>query len=144
MSTETTLQKFRRRIPQFSSDSDEVITAWLHDATEVLCTSAFGDRYEEAAIYYAAHLRARAEISMLMQTGGAASALAFQGIASSVKEGDLQIAFRGYSGNPHAKSLPDDELAMTIYGQQYLRVRDETITPAGFAPTRIDGRISRF
>jgi len=125
--SETSLQKYRRRIPQFASSTDEVINGWLSDATAALCPTSFGQRYQDAVIYYAAHLQAMAEISGLMASGGPGAVFGYAGIASSVKEGDLSVSLRAGSGNALANTLADDFFLITIYGRQYIQIRDSVV-----------------
>lgn len=136
---ETSLQKYRRRIPQFASSSDDVINGWLTDASSALCAASFGSRYQDAVIYYAAHLQAVADISAQMAAGGPGSVLGYAGLASSVKEGDLTIALRAGSGNAQAQSMSDDFLALTIYGRQYAHIRDSTVPRLSWVRTDIRG-----
>lgn len=119
-----TLALYRARIPAHAAVLDAVVETHLDDAIEAHTASGWGERYDVAMVYYAAHNIERTPGSgantLTANTAGALSSSNGQGLNSS---------FQTHS----TKSGEDFDLRTTKYGQRYLEIRNTRAFTAPFA-----------
>lgn len=116
--------KFILMHPEFANDSDKLVQAYLERALLFLDDSVWGVHYEQAVMLESAHNLALAKIA------GSDSGGAFQGAVgpiTSVSAAGISTSFATLS--PQGKSATDDWYNKTVYGQQFLRLRNMTIAP---------------
>ena len=103
---------------EFKSVPGKKIDIYLTNASRRIDQDAWGDCYEEATAYLAAHL--------LVSGGGAGGAGgAVAGPITSQSVGDLSRSY----GQVNVGSAGDETYATTKYGQMYLELRRECIVP---------------
>lgn len=116
--------KFLIMHPEFANDSDKFVVAYLERALNQLSDLAWGTNFEQAVMLESAHNMALAKIA------GNDSSGAFQGAVgpiTSVSAAGISTSFATLS--PQGKSATDDWYNKTVYGQQFLRLRNMTIAP---------------
>lgn len=107
--------------PEFKNVADDEVCKWIDFAKPFVSKKKFGNAYEHALAYLAAHkmkMAGRGDNSM----GKVDDALR----VSSYSEGDVSIGFSVSQGN---NMSVDAEYALTIYGIQYLSIRRSKIIP---------------
>lgn len=105
---------FKALFPELSAESDARITIMIGIATLSVSPSAWGTLADPATAYLTAHMLALAKRGV----GGAS------GPVTSSKVGELS---RGYAD---LTALLKSELAATVYGAEYLRMRRQIlVTP---------------
>lgn len=115
------LKIFRIVATEFSDVADEDVFKWIELAKPFVSRKKFGNTYEHALAYLAAH---KLKMSGYGDTtmGKVDDALR----VSSFSEGDASIGFSVSQGN---NMSVDAEYALTIYGVQYLSIRRSKIIP---------------
>ena len=113
---------FRTRFPEFSDDTeftDDRVQLFIDDTVLYMGTdeNRWGDKYNTAQIYLTAHLLSVAMSSEA--SGGNASASA--GVISSKSAGGVSVTRQIVN---KVRSEEDDFYMSTVYGQQFLILRD--------------------
>lgn len=105
--------------PEFEDEPDATLDKALALAAQRINAGAFGQTYEQAAVFMAAHIL---KLRALSSGASAAQKLGFVGPVTSVKSGDLSLSGPGL---PAGNSGNDDEtgLSRTEYGRSYLDLR---------------------
>lgn len=114
------LTLLRTIAPEFEELEDTVLQTWLDLTQPLVSKSAFGEAYEQAVAYLAAHR---------MKMAGLGAEGAFGNIADrtgvvSYTEGATSVSFGNNTGVAGAES----SLSLTTYGMEYLRLK-QTIIP---------------
>lgn len=109
----STVALAQRLVPEFAALADDVVEAWLADATMLLNVAAFGTSWPYACAYYAGHL-------YLQSIGGAAGSSAAPGPASALHDRNWSINFAPAASSP---TVPTDDLTETVPGRRYLEIR---------------------
>jgi len=121
-----TLEEFIVAFPAFATTDETTIQWWLDFNTRLLDSGAWDTYYSDAIGFTTAH-----ELSLALQA--ASSPLgAFKGavgVVSSVSAAGVSTSFSGLD----TTSRSDFWYSKTIYGQQYLRLRDITMAPGVMA-----------
>lgn len=111
--------------PQYASEPDDTLEVFLSMAAEQMDAEAWGTLYEQGAAYLAAHLLTlRDRGQQAAGHGGAAGAV------TSVSEGDQSIGYAG--GGSTAQTPTEEALSSTTYGEQFLQLRGQLASTAGF------------
>ena len=106
----TALEIFRMIASEFASMTDEDVQKWLDLAAEFIDQETFGDKYDSAVAYYAAHL-------IKVESGNGTA-----GAIEEKKVGDLRIKY--HQGNEALMGFNT-----TSYGQQYLVIQKGCVVP---------------
>ena len=106
--------------------SDAIVEQFLTTTSSRLDATAFGSKFAEASVWYAAHLLFK---SGTLALPGATVTVA--GTVTSLKTGDESIGLAA-PGATSSATLADADLTSTHYGQQFLALRN---TRADSAPT---------
>ena len=117
----TTLATFRRLIPEFEDESNDIVNGFLSDAVSEMNVAAWTEagQLQRGAVYLAAHLMAVRKASEALATSAFPPS-----VVSNVTEDKLSIGFR----DPSAGVTPGQtSLASTTYGQEYIRLRKKVI-----------------
>lgn len=107
---------FKTRFPEFSSVTDVRIQAFLDDATLILSPCAFGDLYDLAVYYYAAHKLYMADLQA--SSGSGSGGNGGFGVKKRKKVGKLEVE---YDTSGFSEALLNDFLR-TQYGRDYLDI----------------------
>lgn len=128
------LATFRTLFKEFSDVPDKDVNEYLDIFAPMVSKKKFGGKYGLALAYYVAHKMAMNGLGKTSETllGGAVSAsdaasLSAAGI-TSVKDGETSISFSG-GGTESGKSGSDAEYEKTVYGIQFMAIRDSCIVP---------------
>lgn len=97
--------------PELATVADETLDAWLTFAAARISATAWGDLYEQAACYLAAHLYTVSQRSASGESGA--------GAVVGRKAGDLEIRYGAVVGVLSS----DATLATTPYGVEFLSLR---------------------
>lgn len=122
-----TPDKVRTLAPEFSDDSDEVLTTWIELARERMAApSVWGRVYGTAVAYLAAHLKTIAARGAADEAGsGAGAGLGGVGPVTSAKVGRWSVtmggAMTGAESGLDAKA--DASLVTTRHGKEFLALR---------------------
>jgi hypothetical protein len=108
------LALFRVLAGEFSAVADGTVENFLAYAALRIDTGIWGNVYDQALVYLAAHM-----LKMDPSYGGAYTGAA--GAVIAQKDGDLS---RSYAAPPAVSSLTDSYLLRTSYGAQFLALRD--------------------
>lgn len=120
----TVIETIRLIAPEFNDVSDATISMWEEVMSPMVGKKVFGKLYETALAYLICH--------KLKMTGEGESALGALGSVStgfsigSVSDGGTSISFSGGGQNNLVK---DAEYGLTIYGTQYLNLRNMVVVP---------------
>lgn len=115
------LRIFRIIATEFSDIADEEILKWIELAKPFVSKKKFGNTYDHALAYLAAHKLKMAGYGDTTM-GKVDDALR----VSSFSEGDASI---GFSVSQVNNMSVDAEYALTIYGMQFLSIRRSRIIP---------------
>lgn len=118
-----TVANFKTRFPEYTSVADERIQLFLDDAIAELCESAWGDRYETAVYYLAAHFLALA----LATEAGNPSGLS--PVTSAGADG-LSTSFGRFTYTSVSQAYWES----TSYGREFMRMK-RTAFAGGFVAT---------
>ncbi len=130
----------RTLFKEFASVTDEDLGAYLETFSPMLSRKRFGDKYDLALAYYTAHKMSMNGLGEMSENllGGTvsateAAALSAAGVAS-VKDGETAISFAAGNGSAGSgNSGTDAEYRKTVYGVQYMAIRDSCIVPITIA-----------
>ena len=119
---------FRLTIPAMSDVSDAELILDFSIYGDYVSERRFGRLYPKALSFFVAHMRTL-NTMIANAEGGAGNVNLTAGGLTSEKEGQLA---RGYASTTSAAlgSAGDDLLKKTLYGQQFLMLRDMVIAPA--------------
>jgi len=120
------LNIIRVTIKEFAEVTDEEINTFVLLAEPFVNEKKFGNKYQQALAYLAAH---KMKLYGFGSTLGMGSMGDMVGV-SSVSEGESSVSFSNQSGSMSS----DAEYRLTIYGMQFLELRRScimTITSAG-------------
>ena len=123
-----TYDEFIEEFPAFAAMDEVRITSALSLSALFLSDSAWGSFYSDAVGLDAAHNLA------LLDTAKKNPSAAFQGAAgpvSSVSAAGVSTSFN--SADVKAGSKADSWYSKTVYGQLFLRLRDNAIPPGSMA-----------
>ena len=119
------LEIIRVIAPEFSAVSDEVIDKWVEIVRPMVSRKQFGKLYPHALAYLICH--------KMKMAGGGDNPLGDMGMigamgfaVGSVSEGGSSISF---GANQSSNLATDAELALTVYGLQFLQLRKMCIVP---------------
>lgn len=105
----TALEIFRKAAPEFNSMTDEEVQGWFDFASPLVSSKRFGQLYNHALAYYAAHL-----IKLLQLQNDSSAASSVANLVVSEREGDLQRQYASPS------EIPEDAVLLsTSYGRQF-------------------------
>lgn len=127
-STAELIAVFRLTIPAMSDVTDAQLALDFSTYSDYVSEGRFGKLYPKALCYFVAHMRTLND--MIANAGGDAGSVNLTaGGLTSEKEGQLA---RGYANTDSsaAGSAGDNLLKKTLYGQQFLMLRDMVIVPA--------------
>lgn len=126
----TTLELFRQLAPDIpvSVVSDARVEIYLELVGQRLSAEEFGVLFEQAVIYYAAHLL---QLAPDGGSGGIGGGGLSGGAITSKKTGDEAIGFGSAATSVSVPvTLGDADLLQTHYGRQYLAIRDSRAATA--------------
>lgn len=128
------LETFRLLFGDFSDVSDEEVNKYLSVFAPMVSKKKFGSSYNLALAYYVAHKMAMNGLGKTSENflGGTVSvsevaSYAVAGI-SSIKDGETSLSF-STGESESGKSGSDAEYKKTVYGVQYMAIRDSCIVP---------------
>lgn len=121
----TQLELFRKIAPELDTLDDEEVNDVLCFIGDIVSKKQFGKVYDRAVALLTAHQLTLQNIIRNDENGGAATSIT-AGAVTSEREGDLQ---RSYGGVSSSSNAADDLLKKTVYGLQYLALRDLFIVP---------------
>jgi len=123
--TEELIAVFRLTIPAMADVTDEELASDFDIYGDYVSAKRFGKLYSKALSYFVAHMRTLN--TMIAEAGNnAGDAVLTAGSLTSEKEGQLQ---RTYGGADSASGVDSDNLLRkTLYGQQFLLLRDMVVT----------------
>lgn len=113
---------------EFSEVSDETIEKWLELSKPFISAKKFGKTYYQALAFLTAH-----RLKMAGYGDNNNGSISDAMLVSSYSEGEASISFAASQSN---NLLADAELALTVYGLQFLTLRRScvvTIVSAGEA-----------
>lgn len=124
------LATFRALFREFESVADPVIDLYLDDASETLDMAAWGRCYAKAVLYYTAHelALANARVSSAAMVGDTVT-IPQSGKLQSGSQGGISFSFE----QSQAKSMSDEWLAQSPYGQSFAALRRQCLMPAHLA-----------
>ena len=123
-----TYDEFIEEFPAFALLDDTKVESALSFSSRFLSDSAWGSFYSDAVGLDAAHNLA------VLDTAKKNPSAAFQGAAgpvSSVSAAGVSTSFNSAAVTPGSKS--DSWYSKTVYGQLFLRLRDNVIAPGSMA-----------
>ncbi|MCD8397539.1 MAG: DUF4054 domain-containing protein [Lachnospiraceae bacterium] len=120
----TVLELIRMFAPEFDDMEDSELEKWIETIAPMVSKKQFGNMYKQALAYLVCH--------KLKMAGNGESPLGDLGTigvgfaVGSVSEGGSSISF----GASQSSNLATDaELALTVYGLQFLQLRRSVIIP---------------
>lgn len=130
----SSLQLFRDLFPEFSAVADATITAWLGVAASRLSSRAFGQLYQQAAVFMAAHFVELAQRRLAASAGGGTGGgIGLSGPITSIKTDRLSMSAQGIQNR---RNMTDEFFSRTDYGLDFLSLRDSIPT----SPLVMNGR----
>jgi len=120
----TTVEDFRTRFPEFSNVAtypDARVQLFLDDAALCIDEGIYGDMYDLAVCYLAAH-----ELYLGTQTASSSGNAEKVGPVSSKSAGQVTVA-RGVASVDLTD--PDAYYLKTTYGQKFINIRDKVKIP---------------
>lgn len=128
------LETFRLLCKDFSDVGDEEVSNYLSIFAPMVSKKKFRSNYNLALVYYVAHKMAMDGLGKTSENSlGAAisvsdvAAYSAAGV-TAVKDGETSISFLAGSSES-GKSGADAEYEKTVYGRQYMAIRDSCIVP---------------
>lgn len=120
----TAIEIIRLTGGEFDSVSNEVIEKWIEIVRPMVSKKQFGKLYEQGLAYLVCHKLKMAGLgdNPLGELGTIGLGLT----VGSVSEGGSSVSFGANQSSSLAK---DAELAMTVYGVQFLQLRRSVIVP---------------
>lgn len=113
MSTSRTL--LRAIAPELAGVDDATVDVFLGLAAERMDATAWGDLFQQGAVYLAAHL------CVLAQRAAATGVSGGAGPVSAIKTGDVSVSFGAIGGVIATASM--QAMSTTPHGLQYLALR---------------------
>lgn len=105
---------------EFAEVPEDTVRAYISIVEPLVSKKRFGGLYQQALAYLAAHKMKMSNVGTINSFGGIGNTI---GIAS-ISEGETSVSFcNSQSGNTSA----DSEYGMTVYGVQYLQIRNRCI-----------------
>jgi len=119
------LDIFRVVAAEFSAMDDATVNIWIDLTTPLVSRKRFGDLYEQALALLTAHrLKIAADIANAAESGAADDAGGF-GVGFRVANFGSGGESVGFNNSVLTSDLnPDAEYTQTVYGVQYLTLRD--------------------
>lgn len=120
----TAIEIIRLTGGEFKSVADDVIEQWIEIVRPMVSKKQFGNLYEQGLAYLVCHKLKMAGLgeNPLGELGTIGLGLT----VGSVSEGGSSVSFGANQSSSLAK---DAELAMTVYGVQFLQLRRSVIVP---------------
>lgn len=109
---------------EFAGVPEDDIKVYIELSTPLVNKKRFGNLYEQAVAYLAAHRMKMDGIGATV--GGFGSIGSMVGI-SSISEGEVSVSFNNSQSSSASSS--DAELELSVYGMQFLRLRRSCIIP---------------
>ncbi len=120
----TVIETIRMFAPEYEDIEDEVLEKWIEAVEPMVSKKQFGKLYTTALAYMVCHKLKMAGYGE--NPLGEVGAIGIGFAIGSVSEGGSSISF----GASQSSNLADDaELALTVYGLQYLQLRRSVIVP---------------
>lgn len=117
----------RTTMKEFSGVPHDTVSAFLSLAEPLISKKRFGNLYQQALAYMAAHKMKMSGLGRNIGIGTIGDTIGL----SSVSEGETSVSF---SNNQAGNTATDAEFGLTVYGMQYLQLRKRcivTIVSAG-------------
>lgn len=127
MNDEKFIALFRTLAPDLQDVTDTMVLAMRDIVAPTISVSKFGDLYDQALAYLIAHKLTVQKI--ISEQGATATELTAGGIVSE-KEGDLSRSYGSKQSNVAGGSCYIDSLQKTVYGQEFLNIRNMRIVSA--------------
>lgn len=124
---EELIATFRLTVPAMSDVTDEELASDFSVYGDYVSEERFGKLYAKALSYFVAHMRTL-NTMIASADGNAGDSALTAGSLTSEKEGQLARTY-GASASASSGSTGDDLLKKTLYGQQFLLLRDMAIVP---------------
>lgn len=121
------VDNFKLRYPEFKGKDNTLVQMILDEASLSIDKRIYHKKYEAALFALTAHLIYLNSIANGEVAGGSISGM--QQVTSE-KAGELQLS---YSARTSTGNAIDDDYMSTIYGQTYIRLRDEVKPKIGVA-----------
>lgn len=122
--TAPTYDEFVALYPAFASTVQPRIESFLSMSSRLLDEASWGDFFSDAVGLDAAHSLA---LALGAEKGPQAALQGATGPISSVSAAGISTSFNTMSSDGKSKS--DNWYSKTVYGQQFLRLRDTVIPP---------------
>ena len=120
----TAIEIIRLMGGEFKSVADDVIEQWIEIVRPMVSKKQFGNLYEQGLAYLVCHKLKMAGLGD--NPLGELGAIGLGLTVGSVSEGGSSVSFGANQSSSLAK---DAELAMTVYGVQFLQLRRSVIVP---------------
>lgn len=120
----TAIEIIRLMGGEFESVADDVIEQWIEIVRPMVSKKQFGNLYEQGLAYLVCHKLKMAGLGD--NPLGELGAIGLGLTVGSVSEGGSSVSFGANQSSSLAK---DAELAMTVYGVQFLQLRRSVIVP---------------
>lgn len=120
----TAIEIIRLMGGEFKSVADDVIEQWIEIVRPMVSKKQFGKLYEQGLAYLVCHKLKMAGLGD--NPLGELGAIGLGLTVGSVSEGGSSVSFGANQSSSLAK---DAELAMTVYGVQFLQLRRSVIVP---------------
>lgn len=124
----------RTLFKEFSDVSEDVLDQYLNIFAPMVSKKKFGGKHGLALAYYVAHKMTVNGLGSASESllGGAVSATEASALIAAgvtlVRDGETSISFAdGSAGSGGARSRSDAEYETTVYGRQYLSIRDSCV-----------------
>lgn len=109
---------------EFSDVPDPDIKVYIELSTPLVNKKRFGNLYEQAVAYLAAH---RMKMDGRGTTVGGFGSMGNMIGISSISEGEVSVSFTNSKSSNASSS--DSELGLSVYGMQFLQLRRSCIVP---------------
>jgi hypothetical protein len=128
----SSIDTFKLRYPEFAALSEEVCTDLIQDAASQHNADFLGAQFEPLTLLLAAHQATVRQRSLAAASPAGGSGLAVVGGLQSVSTGQASVGYGGSAAQVAGSkmSAADAALATTLYGQEYIRRRDQLLLGA--------------
>lgn len=109
---------------EFSDVQDHDIQVYIELSAPLVSKKRFGNLYEQAVAYLAAH---KMKMDGLGATVGGFGSMGNMVGISSISEGEVSVSFTNSQSSGASSS--DSELRLSVYGMQFLQLRRSCIVP---------------
>jgi hypothetical protein len=121
------LEIFRVVATEFSAVDNDTVNVWLDLTRPLVSRKRFGEVYEQALALLTAHRMKTAGVGVTESDASDNSLAEIGGVGAAFKiasysSGGESVSF--YNGALSTKLSPDAEYAQTVYGVQYLTLRE--------------------